>query len=504
MLCPAQAEAFAQLQAWRPHGRVFVLDGASGCGRTTIAREAAREFGAAWLDGRDLFESMRTANAWRMEEQWCGTVLAALQAHKRVVVDDWDLAHFMAGGCHFYPRTGALDAALEAVCEAASAQDAWLLFVGTAGDSLRRLSLAHVGVPRFKVADQRFLFEAALGAEACKAVDFDKIYRYAPRLTARAIAKSAVHLRKPGLTTERVLDYLREMELATNVDLGQVEAVGLNDLFGVDDVIAKLESNIILPLEDDELAKRFNLTPRRGVLLYGPPGTGKTTVGRALAHRLKSKFFLFDGTVIAGTSDFYSQMHRIFEAAKQQAPAVVFIDDSDVIFENGDESGLYRYLLTILDGIESEEAGRLTVMLTAMNVAHLPPALIRSGRIELWLEMRLPDGSARRKILEARVAASVPEKFDANFDALVQATEGFTGADLRRMVEDGKNVWAYAVSKGEVGDPNEHFFAAAGEVAKNKRLLATAEATASAHFPTVGARISMMKALMGRGVLPPE
>src|SRR5581483_4714572 len=119
-----------------------------------------------------------------------------------------------------------------------------------------------------------------------------------------------------------VIEYLRSQDLVTNVDLEQVEAVDLRALQGVDEVIEKLEANIVLPLEDDELAKRFDLTPRRGVLLYGPPGTGKTTIGRALAHRLKSKFFLIDGTCISGSSGFYNGVVRIFERAKRNAPAV--------------------------------------------------------------------------------------------------------------------------------------------------------------------------------------
>ena len=59
------------------------------------------------------------------------------------------------------------------------------------------------------------------------------------------------------------------------------------------------------------------------MLLVGPPGTGKTTIGRALAHRLKSKFFLIDGTVVGGTPNFFATVHRIFEAAAPRtSPAV--------------------------------------------------------------------------------------------------------------------------------------------------------------------------------------
>src|SRR5207253_471199 len=180
----------------------------------------------------------------------------------------------------------------------------------------------------------------------------------------------------------------------------------LSDLKGIDEVIRSLEANIIVPLENDELAAELGLKPKRGVLLAGPPGTGKTTVGRALAHRLKSKFFLLDGTFISGACDFYERVHQLFERAKQNAPSVLFIDDSDVLFEDREYHGvgLYRYLLTLLDGLESETAGRVCVMMTVMDVGALPPALVRSGRVELWLQMNLPDEAARAAILRRHLA----------------------------------------------------------------------------------------------------
>src|SRR5207245_4610896 len=141
---------------------------------------------------------------------------------------------------------------------------------------------------------------------------------------------------------------LRTKRLTSNVNLEEVEAVDLTQLKGVDDVLRSLGRNIVLPLENDYLATELGLRAKRGVLLYGPPGTGKTTVGRALAHRLKGKFFLIDGTFISGTARFYGMVAQVFEMAKQNAPSVIFIDDSDVVFENGEEAGLYRYLLTLL------------------------------------------------------------------------------------------------------------------------------------------------------------
>ena len=94
------------------------------------------------------------------------------------------------------------------------------------------------------------------------------------------------------LDTERFVEYLREHHMASNVDIAEVQAVDLTDLKGVDDVLEALEANVIMPLENADVSQELGLQPKRGVLLAGPPGTGKTTIGRALARRLKSKFFL--------------------------------------------------------------------------------------------------------------------------------------------------------------------------------------------------------------------
>jgi transitional endoplasmic reticulum ATPase len=261
--------------------------------------------------------------------------------------------------------------------------------------------------------------------------------------------------------------------------LTEVQPVDLHTLKGVDDIIQSLEANLILPLENDELAAELNLKPKRGVLLAGPPGTGKTTIGRALTHRLKSKFFLVDGTFISGTGGFYRRIQEVFEAAKQNAPSIIFIDDSDAIFESGEELGLYRYLLTMLDGLESASAGRISVMMTAMDIGNLPPALIRSGRIELWLEMRLPNPKARASILLEHLAPLPDALVDVDMPRLVAESEVFTGADLKRLVEDGKTLYAYDKAYGrDLRSATEYFLIAVEGVQTNKARYVEAEARA--------------------------
>lgn len=221
----------------------------------------------------------------------------------------------------------------------------------------------------------------------------------------------------------------------------------------------------------------WSLRPKRGVLLYGPPGTGKTTIGRALAHRLKGKFFLVDGTFIAGSHQFYQKVHEVFEAAKANAPAVIFIDDADAIFQNNEEQGLYRYLLTMLDGLESEGQSQVCVMLTAMNLGDLPPALVRSGRVELWLGMKLPDETARRRILEERIRELPAKLRKVNLARLTAATEGLTGADIKRCVDDAKAIYAFASAQGNGRtDRSWCFTEAIATVRSNRELYQQAQA----------------------------
>ena len=111
--------------------------------------------------------------------------------------------------------------------------------------------------------------------------------------------------------------------------------------------------------------------------------------------------------------------------------------------------------------------------------AHLPPALVRSGRVELWLEMKLPDPAARTEILSGLIRNLPQELREMDVPRLVAATEGFTGADLKAMIEDGKAVYAYDKANGAKPHPlTEYFLQAIKAVQENKERYATAEAQA--------------------------
>jgi transitional endoplasmic reticulum ATPase len=477
-LTPAQESALRALKQGISAGNLLLLRSHTGRGRTTVLRHLHQETGGGFIASKQFLEHSGARHPLSLEEALHAAVATALEAHEFVYVDDIDLIHDATSSCHFYPRGQYVETAMLELTELV-ARNGKKLIVSTDGSVAAAFAARSfsASIPRFSAQDYACLIENIASAEGAGNLDCQKIFRFAPKLTAHQIKAACDWLRPQGpFDTEQFIDYLRSQRLASNVDLSEVQNVNLDDLEGVDDVLRSLEIHIVLPLENDALTNDLGLRPKRGVLLYGPPGSGKTTIGRALAHRLRGKFFLIDGTFIVGTNDFYQRIHQVFEAAKDNSPAVIFIDDADAIFEDGEERGLYRYLLTMLDGLESEGTARVCVMMTAMNLGHLPPALVRSGRVELWLEMKLPNAEARARILE-RHTANLPANLKTiNRAPIMELTDGFTGADVKRLAEDAKGLYAFDRARNLAPRPATEYFAeAANGVRENKQRYEAAE-----------------------------
>jgi transitional endoplasmic reticulum ATPase len=496
-LTPVQQAAFDTLQARLAAHHVAILSARPGMGKTQILRALFAKTGGVHLTSRDFVEASTHRDPLSLDETIYGVLHGALETHDTVIVDDF---HFVSAACGapMYPRQSFLAAALLPLAALARDRGKTLVFTSEGAPLVglfERCPVVSLGA--FTPADYEAICASYLGAVSARRLDYGRIHRFAPKLTARQLHHTCVALRDDdSLETERFVEYLREHHLASNVDVAEVQVVQLTDLKGIDEVLEALEANVILPLENVEVSQELGLQPKRGVLLAGPPGTGKTTIGRALSRRLRSKFFLLDGTTISGTPDFFPRVQRIFEAARQNAPCIIFIDDSDVIFESGYDAGLYRYLLTMLDGLESASASRICLMMTAMDVGNLPPALVRSGRIELWLEMRLPAAPARADILRD-LCASLPAALgDVDIDAIAAAGDGLSGADLRRVVEDGKLLFAFERTKrGQTQPATMYFLAAMDTVRRNQQQYAEAEARARARRSDRPAFFDPMSAL---------
>jgi cell division protease FtsH len=216
------------------------------------------------------------------------------------------------------------------------------------------------------------------------------------------------------------------------------------DVAGVDEAKEELKE-VIGFLKDPEHYGRLGGRVPKGILLVGPPGTGKTLLARAVAGEAGVPFFSISGSefveMFVGVGA--ARVRDLFEQARKQAPAIIFIDELDAL---GRARGAYpmggghdekeqtlNQLLVELDGFDAKSG---LVLLAATNRPEiLDPALLRAGRFDRQILVDRPDKVGRVQILnvhlkKAKLASDVdPEK-------LAALTPGFTGADLANLVNE--------------------------------------------------------------------
>lgn len=203
-------------------------------------------------------------------------------------------------------------------------------------------------------------------------------------------------------------------------------------------------SELVEFLRDPDRFAKVGAQVPHGVLLMGPPGTGKTLLARALAGEADVPFFSTTGSafieVFVGVGA--GRVRKMFEAARKAAPAIIFIDELDSIGRtrgtglgggNDEREQTLNQILAELDGFSGKEA---VVVLAATNRPDvLDPALLRPGRFDRHVTLNLPDKSARRAILNIH-AKNLPLAKEVNLDSVASGTPGFSGADLKNLLNE--------------------------------------------------------------------
>ena len=190
--------------------------------------------------------------------------------------------------------------------------------------------------------------------------------------------------------------------------------------------------------------KRLGAEIPRGILLMGPPGTGKTLLAKALAGEANVPFLSITGSefieVFVGVGA--SRVRKLFEMAKQHAPSIIFIDELDSIGRtrgtglgggHDEREQTLNQILAEMDGFKSHEA---VIVLSATNRPDvLDPALLRPGRFDRHVTLDLPDINDREKILGVH-SRKVPLADDVELSTIAGGTPGFSGADLKNLVNE--------------------------------------------------------------------
>ena len=219
--------------------------------------------------------------------------------------------------------------------------------------------------------------------------------------------------------------------------------VTFKDVAGADEEKEELQEIVEFLRDPDKYLKLGAHIPK-GVLLVGPPGTGKTLLAKAVAGEAGVKFLSISG------SDFVemyvgvgaSRVRDLFEQAKKQAPAIVFIDEIDAVGRqrgsglgggHDEREQTLNQLLVEMDGFGSNEG---VVVLAATNrVDILDPALLRPGRFDRQVYVGLPDIKGREEILKIH-ARNKPLAEDVDLGRVAKGTPGFTGADLENLLNE--------------------------------------------------------------------
>jgi len=230
---------------------------------------------------------------------------------------------------------------------------------------------------------------------------------------------------------------------ARRYDPDPANRITFNDVAGIDEAEAELVE-VVDFLKAPDKYTRLGGTAPKGVLLIGAPGTGKTLLAKAVAGEAGVPFFSMSASefveMIVGVGA--ARVRDLFRQAREQAPAIIFIDEIDAIGRargmvalggHSEQEQTLQQILTEMDGFSGREG---IIVLAATNQPDvLDRALLRPGRFDRRVIVNLPDKVGREAILRVHVrkVALAP---DVKLEELAQATPGFSGADLQNLANE--------------------------------------------------------------------
>ena len=217
----------------------------------------------------------------------------------------------------------------------------------------------------------------------------------------------------------------------------EVPNVRWDHVGGLENIKEELKEAVEWPLKYAELFKVTNTKPSKGILLYGKPGTGKTLLAKAVANESGVNFLYVKGPELINRYVGESErgVREIFRKARQATPVILFLDEIDsLVPKRGAGSSdsqvterVISQILTEMDGIEELKG---VLVLAATNRKDLiDPALLRSGRFDLILELPVPDEQTRKQIFKVHTTNMVTDP-DVDFTMMARETEAMVGADI--------------------------------------------------------------------------
>ena len=264
------------------------------------------------------------------------------------------------------------------------------------------------------------------------------------REVAQQLAATPEQIASNTLTAELTMD---DFESA----LTKVRPTALREIFfeqpkvrwdqigGSQAIKERFDKVVNWPLQHSAIMEQYRKRPKKGVLLYGPPGCSKTLTAQAVATTYSLNFIAVKGaeliSMYVGESE--RAVRDIFRKARAAAPCVIFFDEIDSIASEREDAGTkgLNVLTTLLNEMDGFDSLKNVLVLAATNKPEiLDSAIMRPGRFDSHIYLGPPNDQARKEIFDM-LLNGLPIEEDMDFNKLVKATEGYSGAEIVQIID---------------------------------------------------------------------
>lgn len=225
----------------------------------------------------------------------------------------------------------------------------------------------------------------------------------------------------------------RVMEVSSNPN------VTYSDIGGLDKQLREVRETVEKPITNPEIFDTVGIDAPNGILLHGPPGTGKTMIAKAVAEKTDATFIQLAGSDLAQKfiGEGSKLVRNLFELARDNEPAVIFIDEIDAIGgtrNNSKTSGdaeVQRTLMQLLNEMDGfDDRGQVSIIAATNRVDMLDDAILRPGRFDRLIEVAEPDAAGREQIFQIQTREMSLENSLSPADLADMVEDGVTGADI--------------------------------------------------------------------------
>ena len=481
-LLPKQQKVLETIQQNYENASIFIVRGETGSGKTTILEELSNILNAKIITIREILEEELEFHPFKWEEALYSYLIRLFKKETVLLLDDIDLIYRM-NKSRSSIRYGASKAVFEAIGKMISLFDKKL--ITTVSDILPEeisREACIVKLPAMEPEDLEILLRYNI--EITKQIDLDveRVIRYAPGLSSHKVAMIAKLFNNESIIyTEKMIEAIENFCLSTVLPYAKLNPLKADSLIGLDYALDILNQKVIEPImsylappeklsldtehkyleniEKDNpesesknvkkaAAVKKDLTPEKktpsspphkGILLSGPEGSGKTAIGRILAGVFPGRFVFFDGNTVNDSDSITEKIKELVSIALQVAPSILFLDDLDPFLNQNSKSfspNLATYFKSLFDGVQKKLNLPISIILTTTNSSNLPNYLIRTGRFDLRIELKLPDEKLRTEIFK-KSFASIGLNLETNLLIhLAEETETFSVSDCQRLARE--------------------------------------------------------------------